>query len=160
MSRIEGADVTELWAALEHSGLAAQMRESAILYPAANVLHVLAVLVFFALVAAMDLRILRVLSGPPPADVIARLRPAATGALTVIVVTGALLVLPEATRMVRNPAFLAKLAVIGLAVVNLAANDLALRRGSDGSVALKATAGMSLALWLVVAALGRLIAYV
>ncbi|MFD2184339.1 DUF6644 family protein [Rhodoplanes azumiensis] len=152
--------MTALWAALEQSGLAAQVRESTILYPAANVLHVLAVLVFFALVAAMDLRILRVLRGPPPADVIARLRPAATGALTVIVATGVLLLLPEATRIVRNPAFLAKLAVIGLAVVNLVANDLALRRGADRSVAVQATAGVSLVSWLVVAALGRLIAYV
>lgn len=152
--------MTDLWVALEGSGLAAQMRESAILYPAANVLHVLAVLVFFALVAAMDLRILRVLRGPPPEHVVARLRPAATGALTVIVVTGALLLLPEATRVVRNPAFLAKVAVIALAVVNLAANDLALRRGGDRSVAVQATAGVSLALWLAVAALGRLIAYV
>ncbi|MBK5961970.1 hypothetical protein CCR97_27775 [Rhodoplanes elegans] len=152
--------MTELWAALEGSGLAAQVRESAVLYPAANVLHVLAVLVFFALVAAMDLRILRVLRGPPPARVVAQLRPAATGALTVIVATGVLLLLPEATRIVRNPAFLAKLAVIGLAVVNLAANDVALRRGGDRSFAVQATAGVSLASWLAVAALGRLIAYV
>ncbi|RAI46047.1 DUF6644 family protein [Rhodoplanes roseus] len=147
-------------AALEASGLAAQVRGSSVLYPAANVIHVVAVLVFFAAVAAMDLRILRVLRGPPPARVVARLRPVAIAMLVLIAASGALLFLPEATRMGPNPAFLAKLAVIGLAMANLAANDWALRHGAERSALARTTAAASLALWLGVAALGRLIAYV
>ncbi|MDC7790053.1 hypothetical protein PQJ75_30645 [Rhodoplanes sp. TEM] len=149
-----------LLAALEGSGFAAQVRESIVLYPAANVLHVLAVMVFFAGVAAMDLRILGLLPGPDPARVVARLRPLSAAALGVIVASGVLLFLPEATRTAGNPAFLAKLVAIGVAVINLAVNDLASRRGTGHAMLVRATAAVSLALWLVVAALGRLIAYV
>lgn len=150
----------ELLQAIQASAYAAYIRESSLLYPFANVAHVVAVMVFFAAVAAMDLRLMRVIRGTPAPLVIARLRPVAIGALVVIAATGALLFAPEAVSIGRNWAFLLKLAAIALALVNIAVNDWALHRSGEKSQTVQLTAGLSLILWLSVASLGRLIAYV
>ena len=126
-------------------------------YPFANVAHVVAVMVFFAAVAVMDLRLLRVIRGMPVPLVIERLRPVA---LVVIAATGLTLFVPEAAATARNPAFLLKLAAIALALGNIAVNEWALRRDGKSSRTVQVTAGLSLALWLSTAALGRAIAYV
>lgn len=149
----------QLFDVVQESGFAALVRRSVFLYPLANVTHVLAVMTFFALVAAMDLRLLGVFKGIAAADLIARLRPAAAGLLAVIAVTGATLFVPEAVAIARNPAFQFKLAAIVLALANVRLNSVALRRSGEGAAAVRATAGVSLAAWLVAAACGRLIAY-
>jgi hypothetical protein len=51
--------VDEVLIALEGSELARTMRSSTFLFPLANVLHVLGAMVFFAAVAAMDVRAFR-----------------------------------------------------------------------------------------------------
>ena len=146
--------------AVQASAFAAYVRDSVLLYPLANVAHVVAVLVFFAAVAVMDLRLLRVIRGMPVPLVIERLRPVAVGALVVIAATGLTLFVPEAEKTAVNPAFLLKLATIALALGNIALNEWALRRVGETAPLVRATAGLSLALWLCVAALGRAIAYV
>ncbi|MFY9735909.1 MAG: hypothetical protein WAL02_12360 [Rhodoplanes sp.] len=154
------ANLFALLQAIQASAYAAYVRDSLLIYPAANIAHVVAVMVFFAAVAAMDLRLMRVIRGTPAPLVIARLRPVAIGALVVIAATGAVLFVPEAVSIGRNWAFLLKLVAIALALGNIAANDWALRRTSEKSVMVQMTAGLSLMLWLSVAALGRAIAYV
>jgi hypothetical protein len=147
---------------LEASALAQTLRRSVWLYPVANVSHVLGLMAFFAAVAAMDVKALR---SSNPADLrgfIGRLRPVAILLLAVLVTTGLLLFLPEATHIAHNTVFQTKLAVIGLALLNVIALQKALRGAAPaapipGSVRLTALA--SLVLWLAVAALGRLIAY-
>ena len=146
--------------AVQASAFAAYVRDSVLLYPFANVAHVVAVMVFFAAVAVMDLRLLQVIRGMPVPLVIERLRPVAVGALVVIAATGLTLFVPEASATARNPAFLLKLAAIALALGNIAVNEWALRRDGESSRTVQATAGVSLALWLSTAALGRAIAYV
>ncbi len=146
--------------AVQASAFAAYVRDSMLLYPLANVAHVVAVMVFFAAVAVMDLRLLQVIRGMPVPLVIERLRPVAVGALVVIAATGLTLFVPEAATTARNPAFLLKLAAIALALGNIAVNEWALRRDGESSRTVQATAGVSLALWLSTAALGRAIAYV
>jgi hypothetical protein len=147
---------------VEASALAQTLRRSVWLYPFANVLHVLGVMAFFAAVAAMDVQALR---SSNPADLrafIGRLRPIAVLLLAMLVTTGLLLFLPEASHIAHNVAFQVKLAVIGLALFNVLALQKALTGAAraasiPGSVRLTALA--SLVLWLTVAALGRLIAY-
>lgn len=145
-----------VWIALQDSAFAQFVRNSVWLYPLANILHVLMVMGFFALVAAMDLSVLRKLGPAPAKDVIARLRPWAFAALAVIAATGIVLLAPEAVPIAGNPAFQLKFAAIALALLNVGLNSWALAKGSDG----RATAAASLALWLTVAAMGRSIAYV
>lgn len=146
------------WAALEGSGLGVLARNSVYLYPAANILHVLGVMGFFAAVAAMDLSLAGVLRGTPPREVIRRLRPFALLCFVLVAATGLVLLAPEATAIGANPAFLLKGLAILLALANLGANEWAVRRSAESAAA--ATAIASLALWLCVAALGRAIAYV
>jgi hypothetical protein len=151
--------VEALLAAVQDSGFGALVRQSVFLYPLANVTHVLAVLVFFATVATMDFRLLGIFKGLPAAALIARLRPLAVVALVVIAVTGLTLFVPEAATIARNPAFQFKLAAIAFALANVALNTRALRRHGEASAVTRLTAGLSLALWLTVAAAGRMIAY-
>jgi hypothetical protein len=152
--------VSEILAALQESAYAASARDSVFLYPIANVTHVLAVLVFFAAVAAMDFRLLGVFGGTPAREVVARLRPVALVALVLIAATGFTLFSTEAVATGRNPAFQLKLAAIALGLTNVGVNDWLLRREGEGSALARLSAGLSLVLWLTVAACGRSIAYV
>ena len=149
-----------LFAAIQDSAAGAYVRDSVYLYPAANVLHVLAVLAFFASVAAMDLRLLGAIRGEPAKAVIARLRPVSIGAALLILASGATLFVPEAVALARNGAFQLKMAAVAIGLINVAVNERAMRRQGEASLPARSTAALSLALWLAVAALGRLIAYV
>jgi hypothetical protein len=150
-----------LLALIETSALGGAIRSSVWIYPTVNVLHVLGVMTLFAAVAAMDVRIL--CDGPAGARAfVARIRPWAVAALVLMLVTGFLLFVPEATHIGSNPVFRIKLAAIALALLNVGILEAVLRSGTvDAPItgAAKGTALASLLLWLCVAALGRLIAY-
>lgn len=149
--------------AIEASALAHTLRRSVWLYPLANVLHVLGLMAFFASVVAMDMKAVR---GSNVAEVrafITRLRPLAIVLLVGQAVTGIMLFLPEASHIAQNPAFQIKLGMILLALFNVLAFEIMLSRiptTSSSNAGLKLVAVISLALWLMIAALGRLIAYV
>lgn len=149
-----------LFTALQDSSAGAYVRDSVYLYPIANVTHVLAVLVFFACVFAMDLRLLGVIRGEPAKTIVARLRPASVAALIVIAVSGATLFVPEAAAVARNPAFQLKMAALAMGLLNVALNEHAIRRLGETSALARGTAAFSVVVWLFVAALGRGIAYV
>jgi hypothetical protein len=149
-----------LWLALQESSFAGFARNSVYFYPFANIVHVVAVIGFFGLVATMDLRLLGVIGGTPAQTVIAKLRPIALAALIVIAATGFILFSAEAVALARNPVFQIKLSAIALALINIAMNDWTLRRSGDASGLARATAGLSLFAWLFIATMGRTIAYV
>jgi len=149
-------------AALEASEPAQALRRSVWLYPAANVLHVLGLMGFFAVVAAMDVKALRTSSASDLRGFIRRLRPAAIAFFLVQVATGLMLFLPEAAHVAHNTVFLAKLGLIGLALANVGLLEAGLARAhevGDLPSGVRAAAAASLLLWLAVAAFGRLIAY-
>jgi hypothetical protein len=149
-------------AAIEASAFAQAMRRSVWLYPITNVLHVLGVMSFFAAVAAMDVKAARGSSTAGVRAFIIRIRPVAIALLLVQTMTGIMLFLPEASHIAHNAAFQTKLAAILLALLNVVALEAALGRTSPVAAppaAVRLSAITSLALWLAVAALGRLIAY-
>jgi hypothetical protein len=148
--------------AIEASAAAQTMRRSVWLYPVANVVHVLGVMIFFAAVAAMDVKAIRAKHLTDVRAFIRRVRPVAVAVLLAQVATGIMLFLPEATHIAHNGAFQLKLGVILVALINVGAFETMMGRAlPDGKppVAIKLVAVASLALWLTVAALGRLIAY-
>lgn len=149
-----------LWLLLQESSLGDKVRRSTTLYPLANILHVVGVMGFFALVAVMDLSLLGLLEPVKARRVIAAYRPFAVVLLVLVAASGFVLFVPEAVALAANPAFQAKLALLLLGLANVMANDWALRRRGEGSRLVQLTAGISLLGWLAVAALGRLIAYV
>lgn len=152
--------------ALETSGAGAAIRQSVWLYPLANVGHVLAVVVFAAAVAAMDVRLLGGFAGSDAGRVLRGGRRVAVPAFAAVVLTGSMLFVAEATHLARNPVFLIKLSLLVLALLNaLALPWLCSRRigglPAHGPMPLSARAAAltSLATWLAVAACGRAVAY-
>src|SRR5215468_8391107 len=155
-----------IFVALEQSGLGAAIRQSPWLFPVANVGHILSLVMFAGALAVMDIRLLGGLAATSPAHVLMRARGIAIAAFVMLAATGFLLFTAEASHLILNPVFQIKLVLIGLGLLNLALFEFGVKRSvvdlSPG-VAMPAsakTAGfLSLAIWLVVAACGRTIAY-
>jgi hypothetical protein len=152
--------------AIEHSWLGVAARESVWLYPTANVGHILALTVFAASVAMMDGRLLGAFSSIEPGAFLRPVRRLAVAALLVMVLTGGVMFAAEAPHVAVNPVFQTKLALIAVALANAAIFEWmwagqvrALPAGMAMPAPVRLSAGLSLMLWLSVAAAGRLIAY-
>jgi hypothetical protein len=147
---------------LERSSFGLLIRDAVLIYPIANVVHVLAVLVFFASVAIMDLRVLGALRDDAAEAVIARFRPVAITAFCVLLLSGIVLFTPEASAIIKNPSFQIKLALIAIGLLNVLWLERALRGGYPGMTArgARVPAALSLVVWIGVAAAGRYIAYI
>ena len=151
-------------AAIEHSGLGEAMRGSALLYPSANVLHVMSIVLLVGPIVALDLRLLGLARRIEVAALERYLTRFAIAALPVIVVTGFGLFSADATALAGNSAFRIKLLLVALGLVNALAFRLVWRSRLAGwdaeTPALgRAQAALSVAIWLAAVASGRLIAY-
>jgi uncharacterized protein DUF6644 len=155
-----------IFVALEESGFGAAVRQSAWLFPVANVGHILALAVFAGAIAIMDVRLLGGLAATAPARVLMRARSVALAAFTLQVASGFILFTADASHVVINPAFQIKLGLIAAGLANLAIFELSVKRKvvhllpDIGMPASARLAGlMSITIWLAVAACGRSIAY-
>lgn len=160
------AEAPQLLIALEQSGLAAAIRQSTWAYPAANVGHILALTVFAGAVTVMDVRLLGAFPSAPPASVVRPARRAAMLGLLAMLATGFVLFAAEASHVAMNRVFQIKMGLIGLGVLNAVLAGRALAATLEGMPAfapmparIRLAALASLAIWLSVAACGRLIAY-
>lgn len=153
-----------LLAALGQSGLATVLRGSRILYPLVNAAHILGMALLVGAIAVLDARVLGFARRVPLADAARLLQPAATAGLVLAVLAGAALFIVNPADYAANPVFLAKLALILIALANAAwlrtSTDWAVARGG-GPVApgVRAGAALSLLLWLTVLVAGRMIAF-
>jgi hypothetical protein len=155
-----------IFQALEASDFAAFVRQTVWVYPLANVLHIVFVLVFAGAVAAIDVRLMGGFTGSTVRDVLRGGRKVAVEAFGGILVTGAVLFSAEASHLALNPVFQTKVLLIGLAFLNVVAFELFFaRRVSEFAPRMpmptvaRAAGFTSLATWLAVAACGRAIAY-
>lgn len=157
----------ELWVALEATALAQALRASVWVYPLVNAAHLLGVALLLGAIIPLDLRLLGVWRALPLAPLWQVLtRSAATG-LVLAVVFGAVLFTAHATEYAVSGLFVAKMGVVAIGLVNA----LALRRivpdaqGPKLSAAgqlpppIRLAAGLSLASWVTVLTLGRLVGY-
>lgn len=111
-------------------------------------------------IGVVDLRILGYGRGLPMQRLSAALTPIALLGLVVMVVSGALLFVADATALASSSIFLAKLGLIAVAGANALAFRIRWRRLDDNPpVTARVLAGASLGLWLTVVVAGRLIAY-
>ncbi len=133
-------------------------------YLLVNAAHILSIGTLFGAILVLDLRLLG-FAEPLPLPLVAPYlsRLAATG-LAFAVATGLCLFSVRPTEYAANPAFLWKIGLIGLALVNI----LAVHRSSawaavlDGgapSFALKVSAGLSIAIWVGAVIAGRWIGF-
>jgi hypothetical protein len=159
-------DAPQFLQALEQSAFASAIRQSTWAYLTANVGHILALTLFAAAVAIMDLRLLGAFAASPPGAVVRPARRVAMLALLLMAATGFVLFAAEATHVAGNGVFQIKAVLIALGVANAVLVARALGPALDATPAFKplparvrAAAVLSLANWLSVAACGRLIAY-
>lgn len=148
--------------ALEASSLGATIRQSVWIYPAANVAHILGLAVFAGAVAALDLAILNASSiGQPVRVIIPAAQRWAKIGLVLLASSGFVLFTAEASHVAMNSVFQLKLVLIAAGIANALAVGPAISRANwDSPPSFVRRAAMaSLAIWLAVAALGRLIAY-
>jgi hypothetical protein len=126
---IDGAP--EIFVALEQSGFSASIRQSPWLYPAANVGHIIFLVLFVGGLAVMDLRLIGGLAATEPAPMLRRARRLAIAAFAGMALTGFILFAAEAGHLARNPVFRLKLVLIGAGLVNIGIYELWARRAVE-----------------------------
>lgn len=153
-----------LW--LEHSALGAFARHSWWLYPLCGVVHLIGLGLLVGSILAFDLRLVGLARRLDLAAAARQLLPTALAGFGLSVLTGITMFSADASHLVRNPVFLAKLGVIALAGFNAALFHqraaAAVIGGGAGAAAerhARIAGAVSITLWLCVVSLGRLIAY-
>ncbi len=155
-----------IFVALEASGLGAAIRQSRWLYMAANVGHIVSLMLFAGAIAVMDCRMMGALAATSPGFVLRAARRVAIAGFVCLAVTGAFLFTAEASHVIMNRVFQLKLGLIALGLINIALFEIFITpkvKDLPPSTPLpsgaRAGALTSIAIWLAVAICGRLIAY-
>jgi hypothetical protein len=151
-----------LFERLEATAVGSVIRESIWLFPVIEAVHLLALALIGGAVLIVDLRLLgNGLRRLPVGQVAALAQPWYLGSLVVIVVSGVLLFLSEATKCYTNPAFWTKIAFLAVAVVfaSTSRHPKALAAVPEGSARLRVLGVVSLVLWSGVGLAGRFIGF-
>ena len=153
--------------ALKDSGLAGAIRNSLVLFPLLEAVHVIALTLVFGTIMIVDLRILGVAStNRPYTRVSADVLRLTWGAFALAALTGSLMFITNARVYFDNPFFRLKFALMALAGLNMLAFQLtAGRTTADWDVArtgpprARAAAIASLVLWVLVIGMGRTVGF-
>ncbi|QJU58353.1 hypothetical protein HL653_11695 [Sphingomonas sp. AP4-R1] len=158
--------MTDFFAWLESTPPAAAIAESAWLFPTLETLHVLGLSFVVGSIAAFDLRILGIAWPARRLETLAHdILPWTWAGFGIAVLTGVLLFSNAATDYVQNPAFLAKMALMALAGLNVLLFHFHPHQrlfAAEGHVSplLRGSAAISLASWTAIVVLGRWIGFV
>lgn len=153
------------WAlALMESGLGLAIRHSLWIYPAANVLHVLGVILLVGPILALDLRFLGFARNLPIKAVSRFLTPIAVVGICLIVPAGLTLFIADAGPLASNRILQIKLSLVALGLINAVAFRLLWTRrisrwDTQAPPLGRAQVVASIGIWLTVPTLGRLLAY-
>lgn len=153
--------------ALQDTRIATEVRENGALFPWIEGAHVLALTLVVGSISVVDLRLMGLASRDRSvARTTAAVLPITWCAFALAVLTGGLLFASNAITYAHNGYFQAKLALIGLAGLNMAAYHLVLGRGAQAWQTAAMTprrarlvGAVSLALWIGVVACGRWIGF-
>ena len=152
---------------VEAWGVAVAMRKSLWMYPIVEITHIVGFVTLVGSIAVLDLRLLGLSRTLSVSALSRHTLPWTLGALVLVVPSGLLMFTAHATDFVSNEAFITKMTLLMLA----GANALWFRVGPyqtvrqwDVSVmpplAARASAALSLLLWVSIISCGRLLAYV
>lgn len=169
MHHAAGPSTSAVWSwleAVESSAAGQALRQSLWLYPASEVAHLLGMTLMVGAIVTYDLRLLgygRALS----VETLGRLvLPASVIGFALVFASGLALFAPEATALALNPVLWIKLGLIAVGLLNALVFHLGPYRtmavwgtGIDTPPAVRFAAVTSVATWVLVIALGRLIAY-
>lgn len=149
---------------LDAIGIGPWSRGSALVYPIANSLHLLGLVMLVGGIGVIDLRIIGLWRSLPIAGLSRALTPVAIAGMVFMAASGVILFAADGTALARSTIFGRKLIIIAAALANAAAFRLIWRAhiaGWAGTApgAARAMAASSLLLWLAAGASGRWIAY-
>ena len=148
---------------LYDTSFATAIRESEVVFPVLESVHVLSLALMVGTIAIVDLRLLGlVLPQTSPLAVERRIVPLTWVGFVVMAATGSLLFAAEAAKLEHNPAFIAKAILLLLAGLNMLVFQWGIKSGlQENAVPLRARMGAaaSLTLWAGTVAAGRAIAY-
>ena len=153
---------------LEASGLATKIRESLFLFPPDRIdLHVFGLALVFGTIAIIDLRLLGIASTQRPFTRMASdILKWTWAAFALTVLTGALMFITNAPVYYRNSYFRMKMLLLALSGINMLVFELTAARtihGWDKSPSApragKAAAALSLAMWIGIIFMGRLVGF-
>lgn len=158
-------DPVSLAAALEDSALGAWMRTGGWSYAAANVAHLLGLVLLVGPILLLDLRLLGFGRQFDAAAVARTLVPFAAVGVLVMLCSGIALFSADARALVGNPLMQAKLVGVALGLANIAWFHAAFARhlgewDHSRPALARVSALLSIALWLSILVAGRMIAYV
>ncbi|MDB4974206.1 MAG: hypothetical protein JWN48_2547 [Myxococcaceae bacterium] len=153
---------------LQASSLSQSIQAASWLVPAVQTVHILAIALLIGAALALSLYMLGVSAKrEPAAAVAARYLPVIWGAIPVLLLSGAVLIIAEPARSLKNPIFACKMLLLLVASGVTLTYQIPLRRDPDfwrtstARVTLaKTLALLSLGLWVGVIFAGRFIAYV
>ena len=134
------------------------------IYPIANVVHLLGLVMLVGGIGVLDLRLIGLLRRIPTEPLAAALTPIAISGLLLMIPSGATMFASDAWTLVNSWTFQTKLLLIGLALANAIAFRLIWQKRIgqwDVNPPLwgRVMAAASILLWLSIAAFGRWIAY-
>ena len=155
-----------VFVALEGSGIGQAIRQSPWIYMAANVGHIVSLMVFAGAVAVLDLRMAGAFAATSPGRVLGGARRVAILAFLGLVLTGAVLFTAEASHVIMNGVFQLKLALIALGLLNITLFEFFVARQVKNlpplaplPPAARRAGIISIGVWIAVAICGRSIAY-
>jgi hypothetical protein len=152
---------------LEQTPLSQAIQVTNWVVPTVQTIHILAIAVVASSALMIDLRLIGVFAADRPLkDVSARFLPFVWWPLLILLATGAIMVISEPPRSLKNPAFQLKMALLVAALVVTGLLQLLLRRrpafcepGSGQRATAVMIAVCSMLLWSFVIFAGRWIAY-
>ena len=150
--------IAEAVAATPFAGWAAASPQA---YPAANVLHLLGLVLLIGGIGLIDLRLLGAFSKLPLRSLAEALTPLGIAGVLILMASGSVMFAADAVALAKSDTFQIKLVLIGIALLNAIAFRILYRRldAAPPAAPARLMALVSLALWLSVATYGRLIAY-
>ena len=153
--------LADVLGALENLPLIVALRESTLAYPLVNTLHIIGVALLFGAIVPLDLRLAGWRREAAAVDGLSRLLlPVAICGLLLAACAGLLLFATDARAYAASPLFQAKMMLVVLALLNaLALRSIDWRRASPPGRRVALAGAASVALWLAVIILGRLIGY-
>jgi hypothetical protein len=164
----KGHDVVEQFLqTLQDTSIATAIREGESLFPWIECVHVLALTLVIGSIAIVDLRLIGLMSRDRGVvQTTASVLPVTWTAFTFAAITGGLLFASNAMTYGHNFYFQVKIALIAIAGANMGVYHLFLNRGADSwrTAALtpmraRLVGGLSLCLWIAIAAFGRWIGF-
>lgn len=154
----------DLLAMAAETPLARALITSSTLYLLVNAAHILGIGMLFGAILALDLRLLGVGAAVPLAVVAPYLSRLAGAGVLIAIVTGLCLFSVRPLEYARNPAFLVKLGLVALGLLNVAVVHFSdgwrvVLAGSGPTTALRISAVFSIGIWISAVIAGRWIGF-